>query len=246
MTEQYIKIANLHQVREAGCLVVQAQGQPLVLFHHHDQIYALDNRCPHMGFPLHQGTVSDCILTCHWHHARFDLTSGGTFDLWADDVRAFPVQIRGEEIWVNLTPPEDLQTYQRQRLREGLEQNISLVIAKSVIALLAANTEPQEPFRIGLDFGVRYRQEGWGAGLTILTCMMNLLPYLAPEDRPRALYHGLSAVAFDCRGKAPRFSQKPLPNQTADFDTLQRWFRQFVEVRDAQGAERCLVSAGRI
>ena len=196
-----------------------------------------------MGFPLDQGTVSDCILTCHWHHARFDLTSGGTFDPWADDVRAFPVQIRGEEIWVNLAPCEDTQTYQKQRLREGLEQNISLVIAKSVIALLAANLEPQEPFRLGLDFGVNYRFEGWGTGLTIHTCMLNLLPYLDPEDRPRALYHGLSAVASDCRGKPPRFSPKPLPNQAPDFETLQRWFRQFVEVRDTQGAERCLVSA---
>lgn len=53
-----------------------------------------DNRCPHMGFPLDRGTVKDCILTCHWHHARFDLASGGTSDPWADDVRAFPVTIR--------------------------------------------------------------------------------------------------------------------------------------------------------
>ena len=241
--ENYLKIANLQQVQKAGCLIVQAQGQPIALFHHQGKIYALDNRCPHMGFPLHQGTVSDCILTCHWHHARFDLTSGGTFDPWADDVRVFPVQIRGEEIWINLALPEDTQTYQQKRLREGLEQNISLVIAKSVIALLAIDIEPQEPFRIGLDFGVNYRQQGWGAGLTIHTCMINLLPYLAPEDCPRALYHGLSAVASDCRGKPPRFSPKPLPNQAADFETLQRWFRQFVEVRDAQGAERCVVSA---
>ena len=53
-----------------------------------------DNRCPHMGFPLDRGTVKDCILTCQWHHARFDLASGGTSDPWADDVRAFPVTIR--------------------------------------------------------------------------------------------------------------------------------------------------------
>ena len=38
--------------------------------------------------------------------------------------------------------------------------------------------DPAEPFRIGLEFGVRYRQAGWGQGLTIQTCMMNLLPLL--------------------------------------------------------------------
>jgi nitrite reductase/ring-hydroxylating ferredoxin subunit len=52
-----------------------------------EAVYAVDNRCPHMGFPLHKGSVADGILTCHWHHARFDLESGGTFDPWADDVQ---------------------------------------------------------------------------------------------------------------------------------------------------------------
>jgi hypothetical protein len=41
------------------------------------------------------------ILTCHWHHARFELASGCTFDLWADDVPTCPVEIRaGGDIWV--------------------------------------------------------------------------------------------------------------------------------------------------
>ena len=45
-----------------------------------------------MGFPLSKGSVHDGILTCYWHYARFDLETGGTFDLWADDVRTFPVE----------------------------------------------------------------------------------------------------------------------------------------------------------
>jgi nitrite reductase/ring-hydroxylating ferredoxin subunit len=44
-----------------------------------ERVFALDNRCPHMGFPLDRGTVEDGILTCHWHHARFDLASGTGF-----------------------------------------------------------------------------------------------------------------------------------------------------------------------
>ena len=47
-----------------------------------------------MGFPLERGSVADGILTCHWHHARFDLESGCTFDLWADDVPICPVEVR--------------------------------------------------------------------------------------------------------------------------------------------------------
>ena len=41
---------------------------------------------PRIGFSLDRASIEDGILTCHWHQARFELTSGSTFDLWADDV----------------------------------------------------------------------------------------------------------------------------------------------------------------
>jgi nitrite reductase/ring-hydroxylating ferredoxin subunit len=244
-SDSFMQVARLAEVQATGCLVVPIAGHTLVLYSQGEQVYALDNRCPHMGFPLHRGSVKDGVLTCHWHHARFDLVSGGTFDAWADDIPTFPVQIRDGGVWVDLSPRVDLQTHQRQRLQDGLQQGISLVIAKAVIALLDGGTDPAEPFRIGIDFGTRYRQAGWGAGLTMHTCMMHLLPYLDEHERTRALYHGLSAVARDCAGSPPHFGVHPLPTSALDVNTLKRWFRQFIEVRDAEGAERCLVSAVR-
>ncbi len=251
-TQAYTRVARIDEVREAGCLAVQAEGHTLALFAYGDRIYAVDNRCPHMGFPLSQGTVKEGILTCHWHHARFDLASGGTFDQFADDVRAFAVEFRDGEVWVDLSARagERVRAHQRERLRDGLERDIPLVIAKAVLTLVdgadeAGLAQTVEPFRIGLEFGTRFRGNGWGQGLTILTCMMNLLPTLAPEDRPRALYHGLAAVARDSAGMAPRFAVRPLPGTAGDLPTLKRWFRQFVEVRDAEGAERAIASAVR-
>jgi nitrite reductase/ring-hydroxylating ferredoxin subunit len=244
-TNKFVRAARLADVKAAGCLAVAIEGHTLALIAEGGKIYAVDNRCPHMGFPLHRGTVKDGILTCHWHHARFDVASGGTFDLWADDVRSFPVQIRDGDIWVDVGTQGDARAHQRQRLRDGLERDIPLVIAKAVIPLLEMGEDPAEPFRMGLDFGVRYRQAGWGQGLTIHSCMMNLLPRLDASDRARAAYHGLAAVANDCAGMAPRFGVQPLPTTVTDPATLKRWFRQFVEVRDPEGAERCLVSAAR-
>ena len=52
-------------------------------------------------------------------------------------------------------------------------------------------------------------------------------------------------MARDTAGRPPRFPVRPLPGATPDAATLKRWFRQFVEVRDADGAERCIVSALR-
>ncbi|HXF64003.1 MAG TPA: Rieske 2Fe-2S domain-containing protein [Caldilineaceae bacterium] len=241
----FVPVANVEEVRKRGYLTVQVEGQPVALFYHNDRVYAVDNRCPHMGFPLDRGTVRDGILTCHWHHARFDLASGGTFDQWADDVRSFPVEVRDGQVWVDAAPHTDMVAHQRTRLRIGLERNLSLVIGKAVLSLLEADPSGGEPFRAGLEFGTRYREMGWGQGLTMHVCFMNLLPYLAAEDRPRALYHGLSAVATDSAGQAPRFMVPPLPGDATGIPTLKRWFRQFIEVRDDEGAERCIVSAIR-
>ena len=243
--DAFVQAAQMADLRGRGSLSVQVDGHPIVLFLYGDQVYAVDNRCPHMGFPLDRGTVRDGILTCHWHHARFDLASGGTFDLFADDVRVFPVQVRDGQIWVDTSAHGDVIAHQQDRLRDGLERNITLVIAKAVLSLIDNKVSPVEPIKIGVDFGTRYRQPGWGVGLTILGCMMNLLPHLAAEDRPRALYHGLSAVADDSDSMAPRFVVRPLPDTSTDIPTLKRWFRQFVEVRDAEGAERCVISAIR-
>lgn len=239
----FVRAGSLAQLPEGKSMTASLDGHVIALFHTAEGIFAVDNRCPHMGFPLDRGTVKDCILTCHWHHARFDLHSGGAFDQWADDVRAFPVKIEGGEIFVDVAPRRDLRRHQIERLHDGLERNIPLVIGKSVIALLDDNNDARESFRIGLEFGARYRRDGWGAGLTILTCMMNLLDRLGPEDRARAMFHGLSAVANDSDGHPPRFAMRPLPGGGASVEEIKRWLRRFVEVRDTEGAERCIVSA---
>src|SRR6266567_3981295 len=105
--DNFARVASLAELKITNCLTVQVDRHTIVLFAYGEKVYAVDNRCPHMGFPLDKGTVKDGILTCHWHHARFDLASGGTFDLWADDVRAFPVQVRDGDVWVDLAPRED-------------------------------------------------------------------------------------------------------------------------------------------
>jgi nitrite reductase/ring-hydroxylating ferredoxin subunit len=255
----YVYAANTNDIEAAGgCLSVTVEKHPIAIFIYDSKVYAVDNRCPHMGFPLNQGTVKDGILTCHWHHARFDLMNGGTFDQWAGDVTSFPVEIRnGNEVWIDILPAVYTHSYPYHQtlLENGLKRNIPLMIAKTVIAMLGDGARNGEgtieremlnAFRVGLDFGSNYKQSGWGQGLTIHTCMMNIIPYLDTEDRSYALYHGLSAVAQDCASMPPRFKISPLPQPWPDLSTLKRWFRQFIESRDAQAAERCIVTAIRL
>ena len=244
MLEGQIRAGTVDELKAGGCRVVTGGGHTIAVIHHDGQVYAVDNRCPHMGFPLDRGSVKDGILTCHWHHARFDLSSGGTFNPFADDVRSFPVAVVDGEVWVDPKPAaRDEVQHWASRLRDGLEHNIRLVIAKSVLGLHAAGADYRLPLRIGAEFGTTYTSEGWGPAMTILTATANILPRLAPEDRPIAMYQGLLHVARECAGRPPRFVVDPLPTGETRPEVFKQWFRSFVDVRDEDAAERCLRTA---
>jgi nitrite reductase/ring-hydroxylating ferredoxin subunit len=101
--KEFTLAGSLEELKAKGRLVVHGSHRPILVIYDRGRVLALDNRCPHMGFPLERGTVEDGILTCHWHHARFDLESGCTFDLWADDVPICPVEVRNGDVWVKTT-----------------------------------------------------------------------------------------------------------------------------------------------
>jgi nitrite reductase/ring-hydroxylating ferredoxin subunit len=243
---RFVRAARIDDIDAEGCLVVEVEGQTIALFRHDGSVFAVDNRCPHMGFPLNQGSVHCGILTCHWHHARFELASGGTFDPWADDVRAYPVRVDEGEIWLDVSQPSTPATERYSaRLAEGLKRSLSLLIAKSVIGLHSAGAPETVALAVGVEFGTNYSNSGWASGLTIMTAMANILPHLADEDRPRALYHGLRHVAQQTAGKSPAFVLDPLPTTETRADMLKTWFREFMEVRHRDAAERILRTAIR-
>lgn len=242
-TKDVLHACTLAELVEKGSLVV-AGPVPIALFYEGGKLYAVDNRCPHMGFPLHRGTLHDGILTCHWHHARFDASSGCTFDLFADDVVSYPVEVRDGEVCIQIGgPAADPIADGQQRLIEGMEQNIRLVIAKAVVGLVNAGHDTDEIARLGGLFGVAHRQRGWSSGLTILTAMANVADHLETDERIAPFYQGLLHVADDCAGHAPKFALQPLRGGDVEIANLHKWFRDMVEVRSIDGAERCLLTA---
>src|SRR5579862_3990290 len=139
-----VRVGSLAELKEQGCKVMTGDHGPIAVFHLNDKVYAVDNRCPHMGFPLHRGTVQDGILTCHWHHARFDLASGCTLDPFADDATSFAVELRDGDVYLDPSPQQsDRREHWLHKAREGLEQNIRLVLAKSVVGLEGLGAEQE-------------------------------------------------------------------------------------------------------
>jgi len=240
--KEFALVGTLEELKAKGRLVVRGGHRPILVVYDRGRIFALDNRCPHMGFPLDRGTVEDGILSCHWHHARFDLESGSTFDLWADDVPICPVEVRDGEIWVKTTFGHvDPAAHWRRRLADGLAHDLALVIAKAVHGQLASDVARSDIVRQVALFGAQNR-DGWGVGLTILTALANLLPVLPEEEAYLALFHGARRVAADCDGEAPRRERTPLGSRP-DPAALKRWLRRWTNVRHREAAERTLLTA---
>jgi nitrite reductase/ring-hydroxylating ferredoxin subunit len=238
----FLYAGTLAELKRNRRLVVRGPHRPILVLAHGDRVFALDNRCPHMGFPLDRGSMEDGILACHWHHARFDVASGCTFDLWADDVPTCPVEMRGAEIWVKAEfGHPNPAVYWQRRLDDGMAHNLGLVIAKAVQGQLAADVPPLDIVRQAALFGARHL-DGWSTGMTILTALGNLLPLLEREDAYLALFHGVRRVAADCAGAVPGRKRAALASRP-DLSTLKRWLRRWDAVRHGEAAQRTVLTA---
>ena len=190
--------------------------------------------------------MRDGILTCHWHHAKFDLAGGCTLDPFADDATCFAVDVRDGLVYVDPQPGErDRKEHWLHKLQEGLKQNLRLVLAKSVIGL----DQPGRDQRcLGQGRAVRseqprrrveYRPDDPDLGGSVLS-------EIAPEDQRLAVYQGLIHVARSTANQPRNFDLEPLATTEAHPERYVDWFRRFVDSRSEDAAERTLRTAIRV
>ncbi len=225
-------------------------GTHLAVFKFQDKFYAVDNRCPHMGYPMSKGSIRDGVLICHWHHWEFDLKSGGCFLAFGDDLKAFPVERREDGyLYVGLAKGEREAAKRRvidrgkRALERGLKDRSTFFIAKAVTALRDAKATPNEIIQQGLHYGAHKSSEGWSSGVAILTLAANLWDDVDPKDHNLFLVHGLSQISRRTTGSSrPYRAPFPRVSETHDLETLMRWFRYFIDKRHAGAAERILLT----
>jgi nitrite reductase/ring-hydroxylating ferredoxin subunit len=236
------QVALLSDFADSPFKIIKGTDRPILLIKEDGKIHAVDNRCPHMGFPLNKGTVNNGILTCHWHHARFDAGSGCAFDLFADDIPSYDVKVEGNVVFLSKAPRnKPTASYFRNRLHQGLEQNISIIIYKSIIGLLQSKVSHLEIVREITEFGSS-NHENWSSGMTLLAITINLWPELQENTRIGALCKAAQQVAMDCDRQPSRRKFHMLEGSDFDSQQLIGWFRDWVRTRHREGAERTLLT----
>jgi len=241
--ESAIHVASHQTLKERGVIVVSGKRRRIAVFAEGESVFAVENNCPHMGFPLDKGSVKDGMLTCHWHQARFDLRSGCTFDLWADDVARHQAWLEAGEVYVAPEPAHPLgEADHRQRLIRGLEQNIGLIQAKSILALLEAGVSLQSIVREVVRFASA-NLTGISEGMIRLGCVARVFDYLSRRTRYKALYYAIRQIGEETSQSTPRRPRQALSDTSHGLATLKQWMRQWVQTRHRDGAERTVLTA---
>lgn len=99
-----IKVATLSDVPPGTCRQVDAGGRAVAIFNVDGTIHAIDGTCTHRGGPLGEGELDGTIVTCPWHGAQFDVTTGQVVGPPAErSVPAYKVVVEAEDIKVDIS-----------------------------------------------------------------------------------------------------------------------------------------------
>lgn len=166
---EWVSAISVADLSARGKSVVKLNGKQILIWKIGEAIRACANRCPHEGFPLSEGSMSeDCVLTCNWHNWKFDLTSGETL-LGGDTVRLFPVQIENGMVLLDVSDPpvEAIRGKALNGLSEAFEDHDYSRIARELARYERADGDPVDALkhafglaRDRLEYGTTHAQAG--------------------------------------------------------------------------------------
>jgi toluene monooxygenase system ferredoxin subunit len=100
--KSWVAAADLDDLWEGEMLPVTVDGVPLLLCNVGGEVLAYEDRCPHEGSVLSDGTLDANVLTCARHEWVFDARSGCGINPSSTCLRSFPVRLDGDTVLVGL------------------------------------------------------------------------------------------------------------------------------------------------
>jgi nitrite reductase (NADH) small subunit len=98
----YIDIAALSDIPPQGARLVKTPLGCVAVFRSaDDQVFALQDRCPHKGGPLSEGIVHGTSVTCPLHAWVFDLNTGQAQGADEGAVATYAVKVEGGRVWLD-------------------------------------------------------------------------------------------------------------------------------------------------
>jgi nitrite reductase/ring-hydroxylating ferredoxin subunit len=100
---EFIKAANTNEVAPGQAKLIEINGREIALFNVGGAFYAIDNSCTHVGGPLCEGELEGAEVTCPWHGAVFDVTTGNVLGPpAAEAIARYNVRTEGDDIYIEI------------------------------------------------------------------------------------------------------------------------------------------------
>ena len=195
------KLASLAELESQPVKMKRVGGKQIAVFKTPEGIRACDNRCPHEGYPLSEGSLSpDCILTCNWHNWKFNLDTGDNL-YGGDRLRTYPLEIRGDDIWVDISEQPYAARYQSitASLRDAFDDYSYDRIAREIARLDRLGADPLDALRLAIDWSWQRMEFGWTHAYAGMADWLQLFDE-HPDDaeiRLVCLVESVAHVAYD-------------------------------------------------
>ncbi len=219
--------------------VFKLSPRQIAVFNIDGRVFAIDNRCPHEGYPLAEGTVEGGpVVTCNWHNWKFRLADGECLK-GGDHVRSYPTRIEAGYIWVDVSDPPPAAI--RREILRGLKTAFDEVdfgrICREIARLHYHKLDPRdgvrEAFRWAhdrLEFGARHSMAAAADWLLLAQEYSSNL-----ELRLVCLAEAVNHLAWDTL----RHAEYPYPTSHRAFD--KSGFLEAIEMEQAGVAEAMVV-----
>lgn len=98
----WIDIGTLSDIPTRGARCINtAFGKIAVFRTADDQVFAMDDQCPHKGGPLSQGIVHGAQVTCPLHNWVLSLETGTAQGADEGAVRTYPLRLHNDRILID-------------------------------------------------------------------------------------------------------------------------------------------------
>lgn len=197
----WIDVFSASDLKAKGKIVVRQDGRQILLMHNGVEVFACANRCPHEGYPLSEGTISNgCVLTCNWHNWKFDLASGATL-IGGDRLPLYPVRLEADRVWLDLSPADPAIRCDEilADIEKSLEDRDQQRLVRETARLGRLDADPVDAVRRGvawvaerLEFGTTHALAGAADWLRLydrdatapdekLVCLGEILGHIADD-----------------------------------------------------------------
>lgn len=212
-------------------------GEPVAVFRLNDgRLCAVDNRCPHEGYPLSQGDLVDGPqgpeLVCRWHNWRFSLPDGRC-RRGGEDLPTFPVSEKDGEVRVQPRAPPDAEAMHRreQSLQAALREHDTARSSREAARLLRMGRSPARVAALAAAHEARHAPWGSGHGLPVAADMLAWLPLCPGTPALLPLAQALDLCGEAGPWRAPRTWPPPV-DPGPDPSVAERTFQRAVEEED--------------